>query len=141
MDNPIPSRSLHVHCETLDRVKAPVSVTAFLAMLRALHPDLEWRCLRWSCFHLYLLLKDVWPNAEPWCNIDHVITEIDGLFYGIRGEVLSDGYSRMKDDALLFNRAYHWGTDIQDRMNREAHQETKEVEGRVKYNPLFQKED
>jgi len=95
------------------------SVTAFLSMLRALHPDLEWQCLRGSCFRLYLLLKEVWPNAEPWCNIDHVITEIDGLFYDIRGEVSADGYFKMKDDALLFNRAYHWGTPIQDRMSQE----------------------
>jgi len=95
------------------------SVTAFLSMLRALHPDLEWQCLHGSCFRLYLLLKEVWPNAEPWCNIDHVITEIDGLFYDIRGEVSADGYFKMKDDALLFNRAYHWGTPIQDRMSQE----------------------
>lgn len=94
----------------------PVSITAFLAMLRALHPELEWKCMHGSCFRLYLLLKEVWPDAEAWTNVDHVITKIDGRFYDIRGEVEPTGYLRMKDDANMFNRAYYWGTEIQDRM-------------------------
>lgn len=76
----------------VDDFRCP-SVTAFLAMLRNLHPDLEWKCLHGSCFRLYLLLKEVWPDAEAWTNVDHVITKIDGRFYDIRGEVASTGYA------------------------------------------------
>ena len=76
----------------MDDFRCP-SVTAFLAMLRNLHPDLEWKCLHGSCFRLYLLLKEVWPDAEAWTNVDHVITKIDGRFYDIRGEVASTGYA------------------------------------------------
>ena len=107
-------------------------VTAFLAMLRNLHPELEWKCLHGSCFRLYLLLKEVWPDAEAWTNIDHVITKIDGTFYDIRGEVDPTGYLRMKDDANAFNRAYYWGTEIQDRMieqemEKRTHDQTRTI--------------
>ena len=109
-----------------------VSKTAFLAMLRALHPELEWKCMHGSCFRLYLLLKEVWLDAEAWTNIDHVITKIDGSFYDIRGEVEPNGYLRMKDDANAFNRAYHWGTEIQDRMieqetEKRTHDQTRTI--------------
>lgn len=90
------------------------SIIAFLCLLRNLHPDLERKCLYGSCFKLYLLLREVWTDAEAWCNVDHVITKIGDAFYDIRGEVLSDGFFRMKDEPTMFNRAYHWGTPLDD---------------------------
>ena len=99
----------------MDDFRCP-SVTAFLAMLRNLHPELEWKCLHGSCFRLYLLLKEVWPDAEAWTNVNHVITKIDGRFYDIRGEVASTGYTPMMNEPAMYNRAYYWGTEIQDRM-------------------------
>jgi hypothetical protein len=87
------------------------AVRCFLSALRAMHPDLERQCLHGSCFRLYLLLKEAWPEAEAWYNSDHVITKIGNKFYDIRGEVAPEGHIRMKGDAGVFNRAYYWGSD------------------------------
>jgi len=40
-----------------------------------------------SCYHFYLILKQVFPDAKPHYDADHIITEIDGKFYDITGEV------------------------------------------------------
>ena len=83
-------------------------VISFLSALRRLHPELETRCLNGSCFKLYLLLKEVWPDADPWYDGDHVIIKIGNSFYDIRGEVVPGRHIPMKDDALVFNTAYLW---------------------------------
>jgi len=43
-----------------------------------------------SCYHFYLILKQVFPDAEPWYDEDHVVTKIDNKFYDITGEVRKD---------------------------------------------------
>jgi len=40
-----------------------------------------------SCYHFYLILKEVFPDAECWYDLDHVITKIDNRYYDITGEV------------------------------------------------------
>lgn len=40
-----------------------------------------------SCYHFYLILKEVFPDAECWYDQDHVITKIDNRFYDITGEI------------------------------------------------------
>lgn len=40
-----------------------------------------------SCYHFYLILKEVFPQAKPYYDEDHIITEIDDRFYDITGEV------------------------------------------------------
>jgi hypothetical protein len=40
-----------------------------------------------SCYHFYLILKKVFPNAEAYYDIDHILTKIDNRFYDITGEV------------------------------------------------------
>lgn len=40
-----------------------------------------------SCLHFHLILKEVFPDAKPFYDMDHVITEIDGKYYDITGEV------------------------------------------------------
>jgi hypothetical protein len=42
---------------------------------------------RSSCYHFYLILKYVFPGAEPWYNQDHVITKIGDSFYDITGKI------------------------------------------------------
>lgn len=39
------------------------------------------------CYHFYLILKEVFPEAECWYDEDHVLTKIDDKFYDITGEV------------------------------------------------------
>ena len=43
-----------------------------------------------SCYHFYLILKEVFPDAEPYYDNDHIVTKIDGKFYDITGEVRHD---------------------------------------------------
>ena len=39
-----------------------------------------------SCYHFYLILKEVFPEAECWYDGDHVLTKIGNKFYDITGE-------------------------------------------------------
>jgi hypothetical protein len=40
-----------------------------------------------SCYHFYLILKEVFPDAECWADEGHIVTKIDNKFYDITGEV------------------------------------------------------
>lgn len=59
----------------------------FLRLLRETHPDFEFMFLHGGCYHLFLILRALWPQAELWYvrNPGHVYTRIDGVFYDIRG--------------------------------------------------------
>ena len=43
-----------------------------------------------SCYHFYLILKNVFPDAKAYYDQDHIITEIEGKFYDITGEVMKN---------------------------------------------------
>lgn len=81
-------------------------IHAFLSALRELHPDMPRWGLHGGCFRVYLALKQVFPQAEPWYDGDHVLTKIGEVFYDIRGEAQPHRHIRM--DPLCFNRAYDW---------------------------------
>lgn len=53
---------------------------------------MEYIFLNGSCINMFCILRCIYPEARPWFNIDHVITEIDGKFYDITGQVSSKGY-------------------------------------------------
>ena len=40
-----------------------------------------------SCMNMFCILRTVYPNAKAWYNANHIITEIEGKFYDITGEV------------------------------------------------------
>ena len=40
-----------------------------------------------KCFKFHGLLKTLFPQAKPYHDWNHVITEIDGKFYDLTGEV------------------------------------------------------
>ncbi|MCY1340614.1 hypothetical protein D9M68_202520 [compost metagenome] len=87
-------------------------IHAFLSALRELHPDMAHLGLNGQCFQVYLLLKQVFPDAEPWYDSNHVITKIGDAYYDIRGEVepvSAVGAQYLRMDPLCFNRAYAWG--------------------------------
>ncbi|CAE6950004.1 conserved protein of unknown function [Ectopseudomonas oleovorans] len=86
-------------------------VLAFLAAVRDVHPDMARYGLNGGCFRVYLLLKQAFPDAEPWYDSDHVITKIGDRFYDIRGQVepvSAVGAKYLRMCALCFNRAYGW---------------------------------
>lgn len=40
-----------------------------------------------SCYHFYLIMKEVFEDAESWYDGDHIITKLNGKFYDISGEI------------------------------------------------------
>ncbi len=82
-----------------------------LKLLNDLYDGLNHICRNGSCFQLYLLLKHLYPQAVAYEDSNHVITEIDGCFYDIRGAVLPDGHRRFDEDPRRFNEAYFWGVN------------------------------
>lgn len=46
--------------------------------------------LKGSCLNLYLILRNIFPEAVPYYNSDHIITKIDDRFYDIKGTVLDN---------------------------------------------------
>lgn len=83
-----------------------VEVISFLATLREVHPDMARWGLHGGCFKVYLLLKQRFPNAEPWYDQDHVITRIGAGFYDVTGEVELGHHTPMTQSEQL--SAYEW---------------------------------
>lgn len=40
-----------------------------------------------SCYHFYLILKEVFPTAIAYYDRNHIVSKIDDKFYDITGEV------------------------------------------------------
>lgn len=70
-----------------------LKVINFIKTIRDSHPHMEYVYTNGSCINFFCILKQVFPNAKPWFNIDHIITEIDGKFYDITGSVSNKGYA------------------------------------------------
>lgn len=43
-----------------------------------------------SCYHFYLILKEIYRGAEAYYDGDHIVTKIDDKFYDITGEIRGD---------------------------------------------------
>lgn len=86
----------------------PDAVERFLAALRATHPDMVRIYTNGGCFHLFTILRQIWPQARPWSDCGHVWTEIGGRFYDIEGRhlVLPD-YAHPMDELELW-RGVRW---------------------------------
>lgn len=41
-----------------------------------------------SCYHFYLILKQVFPESKAYYDADHIITKIGDKFYDITGEII-----------------------------------------------------
>ena len=65
-----------------------VQILRLLAALRSAHEHMEAIFLQGSCYELYLILRIIHPDAEPWLRKGHVYTRIDGRFYDIRGQAM-----------------------------------------------------
>lgn len=62
----------------------------FIAMLRDIYPE-RYEHDSHGCLKMHKLLKAVFPDATGYYNSDHVITEIDGDFFDIDGQVSDIG--------------------------------------------------
>ncbi len=59
----------------------------YIGLIRESHSSMVNIFTKGSCFNFYLILKQMYPQAIPYYNMDHVITNIDGKYYDITGEV------------------------------------------------------
>lgn len=92
-------------------MSSPVEV---LAAVRDLHPEMLQIGMHGKCFRIYLLLKAIFPQAKPFWNMNHVITEIDGEYWDIRGRVIADAdYMPMLLHPGNHNNAYLWDTKVE----------------------------
>jgi hypothetical protein len=85
-------------------------ITAFIQSIRESFPDSVRVYTLGSCYRFYLILKNIYPAAEPYYNIieGHVITKIDGRYYDITGEVSPDGYFPLHNELNILNQANDW---------------------------------
>lgn len=67
-----------------------LSIEGFIATIRDSFIGSQQVYTEGSCYHFYLILKQVFPDAKPFYDLNHVITEIDGKYYDITGEVRKD---------------------------------------------------
>lgn len=58
-----------------------------IRLIRESHPEICNIYTRGSCLNFFLILKEIYPQAIGYYNNDHVITNIDGVFYDITGEI------------------------------------------------------
>lgn len=62
-------------------------ITNIIKILRESYPTIETIYKEGSCYYLYLLLKEIFPEAEPYYDQNHVITKIGENYYDITGRV------------------------------------------------------
>ena len=67
-----------------------MNIESFIAKIRDSFIGSQQVYTEGSCYHFYLILKEVFPDAKCWYDQDHIITEVDGKFYDITGEIKPD---------------------------------------------------
>jgi len=80
-----------------------------ISAIRSSHSQMTNIFLYGSCLNLFCILRSIYPEAQPWYNVDHVITEIGGRFYDITGSVSNEGYLHFTEvyDTNGRKRAYY----------------------------------
>jgi hypothetical protein len=73
-------------------------VLGFIATLRDSFEGATTVYNQGSCYRLYLLLAQVFKDAQAWTDGNHVVTRIAGRFYDISGEVSGVGFHPMSED-------------------------------------------
>jgi hypothetical protein len=58
-----------------------------------------------SCYYFYLILKEVFDEAEAYYDGDHIITKIEDKFYDITGEVAKPNSASRFDQVPLYGLA------------------------------------
>lgn len=78
-------------------------------------PFAESTFTRGGCFHLYLMLLEVFPEAEPYYSFveGHVYTKIGVGFYDIKGKHRNPDVIPMKSEPNLLKLAYRWAAQAQ----------------------------
>lgn len=85
-------------------------VERFLRELRDSHEHMVGVFTSGSCYHLYLVLRVFWPDAEPHYIDGHVYTEIGGRHYDITGRVrlTAAQLGKAEPDFQRIRKPLHW---------------------------------
>lgn len=87
----------------------------FIALLRRLHPDVEYAGQNGKCFIVSKILRSKF-GGEIWYDTPgHITTKIDGVHYDITGEVSPRPSAYLLNDELMLQRAEHWDDDWRDK--------------------------
>ena len=82
-------------------------IEEFITTVREISPLMETICKNGSCYRFYLLLKKVYPTAEPHYDENyHVITNIGNRFFDISGEVKLPKARPMTDEEIEFQKHF-----------------------------------
>lgn len=65
-----------------------------ISFIRESHSEMVNIFSKGSCLNFFCILHSIYPEAECYFNIDHVISKIDGKYYDITGEVNGKGYMK-----------------------------------------------
>lgn len=65
-----------------------------ISVIRDSHPTMVEIFTKGSCLNFHLILRSVYPEAEPYYDQNHIITKIDNYYYDITGVVNPKGYLR-----------------------------------------------
>lgn len=76
------------------------NVESFIAKVRDSFIGSQQVYTEGSCYHFYLILKEVFPDAEPWYDNEHIVTKIGDKFYDITGEIRRDELDMFKYQRL-----------------------------------------
>ena len=76
------------------------NVESFIAKVRDSFIGSQQVYTEGSCYHFYLILKEVFPDAEPWYDNEHIVTKIGGKFYDITGEIRKDELNMFKYERI-----------------------------------------
>ena len=76
------------------------NVESFIAKVRDSFIGSQQVYTEGSCYHFYLILKEVFSDAEPWYDNEHIVTKIGDKFYDITGEVRKDELDMFKYQRL-----------------------------------------
>jgi hypothetical protein len=83
-------------------------ILKFIDTLRNSDGYIETIYLHGSCYRFYLMLKEFFPECEPYINEikDHVISKYKGKFYDITGEISGDKFTLMTESENI--KASYW---------------------------------
>ena len=78
----------HKECEEWDKeMDRENNILSFISAVKEAHSLMSNIFTEGSCFNFYMILKQVYSDAVPYYNGDHVITNIGRRFYDINGVV------------------------------------------------------
>jgi len=80
-----------------------MNVEKFIAKIRDSFVGSQQVYTNGSCYHFYLILKEVFPQAKCWYDMSHIVTEIDGKFYDITGEIQKNSNLLILDEQIHYS--------------------------------------